>query len=1198
MRSLAPYHGTCPDLHQGEVGYYAMVNGQAQWVQLPQERGHQAFDPDTYIRAMQDGSCTPIFSSINIGPLREWPRILFPELASYSIDVFRVVAVLYEMFLHRLPSQQHGSSSAVQIPTEIQLARIAIELLNSDNMRGAGETITAIVSEIASHDIYDPREYRWDARNTYRRTGVRSRVTGAIVDLSEPRDDDGIPIVDFQDVFHALAPLQATEYLACPVPQLFLNRGTTYRRVREDEDVMNGIIGPLSLKVRQDLRLSLEDESEVVSVSGLIDNIVNELKTHRIILTDKAVRRMNTTTIYFESELSVDVRSIYLTVMLYPRTHMHRFFINELTKNGVNRKHDRLYYRGSTPEGGEVDTVVYVTEYQPKTSSMNQGGFRPTTSEGAPMRFYSMSIEHTHDSHVRQFEEDLIKLLRAMTVRRAEINELMKLIIQGPNEPSYIVPPAMSGYTKEFVSKQRTIRAVSGPNRPIYIPLQYAGDAGLSVQIASLFAKSFNWASDGKLGLFVSVDRKIVNYSELERLYHEGKTIDDFSAIYVSGRPGAPDVVNRDNSGTTVLPWVTTAKIRQRMIRQAKLTGLPSSRVWYVMDLYGQGTDRTLIGTLATVFPQLNRTTLAGLAAGSCDVTGVRVGAAGAAALCKPEMFDHTTDEIVASFENPDTRLHYRLIEQILGITLFVAVIAGDDPYADIVNGSPVTLELPRRAGRELRDITDNNQDTMMILKYSDDIPGADSNWRYAIVYQSEHIELPTSHGPARIPGVPGNLTHIIDQGIRDEIYARHYAPHVAQFNFLGACHAPPVIHTQHFKILNPKSGLRCVHQSVNSDGYTTSITISGTLQNVVNSVLLLESKNARPIVVESDEMTTVTLCFQNAIIPVVAPVSDVHHPASDELAKYLAHMKKVDTPDGIATIQFGYGILITLEKNVAASPLILEMQRPMTILLSLMSWCMLRVQNRGNLEQDVTATVGMLCRRTQGCTGIPRVLVPHRFPPAVKPSDSLESAVESCIIMYFSSFPALDDDTLTAIYNYLMAEGSWIAFNNPPVTSIRYISGIHDEVPSERVYPSVAVRNMFRPASEGRACIVHTWKEYEYAVSRVSARQSMDSWSPFLDLSNAQKASDLNNHSCFVMKMPSGAVIYAFAHDFESGTAFLRNLARHQKLGNDYNVQAIFGFESLKNQTFTTTQLAMFNTSSAKTQGCQYRIHVFAKMP
>ena len=153
LRSLAPYHGTCPDLHQGEVGYYAMVNGQAQWVQLPQERGHQAFDPDTYIRAMQDGSCTPIFSSINIGPLREWPRILFPELASYSIDVFRVVAVLYEMFLHRLPSQQHGSSSAVQIPTEIQLARIAIELLNSDNMRGAGETITAIVSEIASHDI-------------------------------------------------------------------------------------------------------------------------------------------------------------------------------------------------------------------------------------------------------------------------------------------------------------------------------------------------------------------------------------------------------------------------------------------------------------------------------------------------------------------------------------------------------------------------------------------------------------------------------------------------------------------------------------------------------------------------------------------------------------------------------------------------------------------------------------------------------------------------------------------------------------------------------------------------------------------------------------------------------------------------------------------------------------------------------------
>ena len=62
---------------------------------------------------------------------------------------------------------------------------------------------------------------------------------------------------------------------------------------------------------------------------------------------------------------------------------------------------------------------------------------------------------------------------------------------------------------------------------------------------------------------------------------------------------------------------------------------------------------------------------------------------------------------------------------------------------------------------------------------------------------------------------------------------------------FLGAMHRQ--LFTRSIsRFLIQKSGLRCVHQSVNSDGYTTSITISGTLQNVVNSVLLLESKNAQ----------------------------------------------------------------------------------------------------------------------------------------------------------------------------------------------------------------------------------------------------------------------------------------------------------------------------------------------------------------
>ena len=60
-----------------------------------------------------------------------------------------------------------------------------------------------------------------------------------------------------------------------------------------------------------------------------------------------------------------------------------------------------------------------------------------------------------------------------------------------------------------------------------------------------------------------------------------------------------------------------------------------------------------------------------------------------------------------------------------------------------------------------------------------------------------------------------------------------------------------------------------------------------------------------------------------------------------------------------------------------------------------------------------------------------------------------------------------------------------------------------------------------------------------------------MDSWSPFLDLSNAQKASDLNKSSrVFVMKMPGKRSHYAFAHDFEiryrilAKSCVIRNLA------------------------------------------------------
>jgi hypothetical protein len=1262
IRLLGSGYHSCPHGHERENGYYAMSSAGPVWVPLDDQLGQRAYDPEELRGEADRGNLVPIFHLHNIGTTRTWPRILYYELARYTIEIFQIAADIYDTILrppNQRPSGNRPGSKLVEggadiyntilqppnqrpssirpgsklvegagLPTPSAIATAARLILTQERAKDYPESVRHLLQELGASDVFDHTALPWCSRTIYRRPGRRTCVSGASIDLSGPKDldgkreivdrgeeifnrakknlDKGQEIVDFQDIFVALAPF--VDFLRSPAPPLIVNRCGKLHLHREDPNLMTGVYGPLCIEVREKMELTLLTKDDDTDILPYIQKIEEALIKHQIISGPGAVTYTYETTLYIESVIPITFQVIYAALILNPRTHFRRFYINEVEKIMFRRKNDVLYYSVSTPEGGDLLTHVYISPLVPKPREVELWSPFVYGSNPPPahLKMYSIRIVHTHETHLSQFENDLVQMLYSISKRQRDIETIANLIQPHKTTKSspVVVPPDMATFTRMYTSKTGPAhRPVSDANRPIYVPTSINGDRQLSIDIARLFSASFHSRPNE---IYISVGGKLVKLDEVPRLEARGLSPDPYTALYVSASQGCPAVVNKYDDGYSMVPWVPKTAGQANSVIQATLRGLPPDRIWATAPLYKRGTDRTFFGALSTIFPNNVRDT--NLQRIAIEAPG---GPGAVAALCSPELFDHTTEEIIDSFAAPDSRLHYRFAEFLTNCTILVAVLV-KDPYGPATEISAVELELPRHAGAQIRDFS-TRPETVLLLKYRDTSPsgvaGEPEGWCYAVVFQSKPLELPA--GGSRIQtSVARDPKPIIDPEARDEILAKHYTPKMAMFSFIERQHAPPIIELGHQTILNGP-GVSLIRQSTNPDGYSTSITLRGPPE-VIAAGLLALSRSGRPIAPTTiTAPIEVTIGLISPIIPCFAPIDQTHTPAPDSLLSLISAGSNIQVRSGLpGALPSSSGTEASYEVYVIAGQFfitpavpaalsgaleVMELQRPMTVVLSLLSYCLLQIPGIGPSDIDIAMNEIAKYAAQRG-TPQPMITVQHRFPPDLSNQKILAEAALYCLQKYMpGTCIPFDAETLVAIGNYLRAERDWIETNKPPRTAIRYIAGIHDIIPEENVYPSAKSRAAFLPAKYGRASIIRTWKQYEYAATRFAARQFLESWTPFIDLTGAANAVDLLDRTAFVLRMPDGAVVYAFATTKDTGRAVLVNTARLMGLGNDYQPIIIDGYEKLKGLQMTTDRLALFGTSTALEQGSLYRIHIFA---
>jgi hypothetical protein len=1184
-----------------QTGYYALTRqGVIEWVDLGDNMGQATYILSELMDGARSGELVPIFHLNNLGANRPWPQRLYPELAQYNLEVFQVAAEIYRVFLggtHSLPGT---------VPSETDLVRAANAVLGAAQRFGSAPAIIDVAAEVATRDVCNDTNAPWAQRTVYRCPGRRTFVVGAKIDLSEPRDAHGEEIVDFQDVFVALAPL--ADFLRCPTPSMVLNASDDHHIKRWGENLMTGVIGPLRLTVQDDLEVKAPKQSkgkdeEADSDLGVhVDAVVSALRAHRIILTKKAVTRIYSTTLYVETAVPLSVATIYATGMLYPHTHLQKFYINELGNYAANREHDVLYYRAKMDDGTELNTHVYIVPLAAKAKTPSW----PTHKYGdkGALQLYTVTIEHTRADHIARFENDLIKLLYAMTQRPEDVELIASLVQDKPPAPAGVVPPHIGTYTRQFTRKARGsgIRSVGEANRPLYVPRRIAGDEQLSLDLARLYSAAFH---NGPSHVYMSVEGQLVKLDDIG-----GRRIDPFSAYYVSAVTESPVIVNKVQDGTTVMPGVHRKDKQANPLDSPRLRGLLPGRDWVADAPYSRRGNRSFFGALHKFNSDLAR---------GADPVRLVGGPERAAALCRPELFDHTTDEIIQTFDEMDSRIHFRLAEAVVGHTILIATVADAPPsgkeapagpYSVVKENTIVELEIPRHAGIQLRDFAAWEK-TILLLKFRDVRPTdkprmADKvqeteRWCYVRIFQSPHAQLPDGSGRTIEMGQASVPT--LDSETRHELLMKQYIPRMAAFSFAERKVVHPVLDRGHLTLI--EAPVICLHQSINADGYTTAITIRGPGPVVAGRL----QGRSRAVVSRPSTEVVVTVGLVAPVIPLACPVTGAHYHAPPILLKHLP--AGLDAATGV--LQLSDQFFVTAGPAVAepngpeVCPL-MDYQRPMTVLLSLLSWCILQRSYAVQPGEAGPVRVGAdeIAKTTQFLEDYARmsdfnrpvteIKVKNRFPPDVRGYWSLEAAVRRVVMDYMPQGIPLDNDTLARVFSYMTIEADWIRSHAPAQNSIRYIAGIHDMVPAERIYPSLTVRQTYRPAKEGLKSIVETLKQYDYAVSRFAARQNLDSWMPFVDLTGAPNADDLADRSCFVMRMPSGAVIYAFYADSkESSIRVQTHNARVHGMGHDYVVPVIYGYAALKAQAFRTDTILVAGTSTSETQGSLYNIHAFA---
>lgn len=1143
------------DLHSQDRGYYAIDDDEKKWIPMD-----DTFNLDEYRYKINRSMHKPLFAFRNLGDLRPWPNVLYPSLVHIQMFVFKIAAKLMDFDPER-------AKTASPI--------IILELLkNFTSMPGydsLSPEIKAFVALALNADIFIPDAEPWSQRKIFKCVGVTSIQEGAIIDITPSEfithhEDEAaqerrkkFDDIDFQDIFAALA--GEADFLRCPRPQLIVNNCGEAHLERENRNLFTGIVHGMRLEALNNIELTHHDSIDIPDSIARIDRLLREGGIEGNVIP------LYKTTIYFQSYMFVNAKTLYATTMLNPLTHMHRFFVNESGRTALDAQRDVLTYQTVDARGVEVSSTVLIDWCVPKKASVPDPAVMNDKRFDFPLKTFTVSITHHGKEVAAKFEHDFAQLLYAMHKSYDIIRTAFWPHLKFSNrKPKIVSPPEAGAYYNKFTKKTdgdadgddeaghgqthapAEKKTVDQAERPVCVPTNYAGDPRVAIGLARGIADSIQGSADQ---VYVSSSGKLV------RIGPGVDHVDVFSAFYVSGIRDVP-VTNRMEDGKSVMPYAKKTK-QEVLMCNPVISGILPGHSFVITARAGSD----LLSALEIPREKF---------------------AVGLAPLCKPQLFDHTIEEATMTFANPDSSLHIAALQHIkqMKIHVFKATMV-----SRTTGRIEVVYDFPRFSGRPMI-CTENYAEAMCLLKFYD------GDWKYAPIFVAGDVSVADQRGIiVRTSIVQSARTLVLPAEIRLAIEKHHCVRQVRNFDFFSRT-VKPVVLTNAHALCNPLA------QVFNEDGLVSAFVIGVDMTKFEEVFTFVSSGAKTPFPIGNDYLT---LHCTHPQMPMCLPESRDDFLLPAVAARTAPTGASVVLSDGTEIVYLGpsknYWFVVQRARGGANALVVppglnFDVQRPLTVLTALMTWVMLNflhVLNADNID-TLVRLVGQI-GWTAGVEA-PEVIVRSRMVPALA-RESPVAALTQLLAKYFKSPFKITMPMAARLSEFLRIELEWINRHGLGPSNMKYIDGVHDFFPSEDVFMSAESRRMFRPAASGLRTIVLTWKQYEYSVYRTRARQSLASWAPWLDMTGATNSIALTNHTNFVMRLPGGSVAYAIATDsVEEARAISHAIAVQLNHRDAGNISSVFTLPTLLTLSCSADTLLAFNTSKNPPQGSAYRMQIF----
>jgi len=1102
----------------------------------------------TYSSLVEPGvGLAPVFSPTNVGELKKWTQV-YPGFEDINQKVVLVAAFIYE---------QSGIRNRKLSDEEIfNTARLILQVHAGIIPADFLEIYNEIINESS---IFNPESTPY----LYRKCGLVNKITGAVFDLTGKRDANDKPIVDYQDLFVAL--IGVTNSMFCPNPVLYYNATDKINLNASNINEFYAIIDGMSLStdcgklILQGIGQNNLPPTKVIK--SIIEKIKNALIKHKIINEgDGSYKYSYTSSIFFQTRLPINTQIIYAASILFASTHGHKFYINELTNYALARQNNVLYYRHDVHS--QESHVMIEKRIEPSSKKARSPFPSFSFWKDNNLQLYKLSIDYigSDNGYISIFEKDFYFLLLSIAKRIDDIIIIYSLLEANVNVSCQVMSaPTMSKFTKMFTNKKDSMDdCVSANERPLYVPINYADGLGLS--IAKFFV--FQFFGDGHR-IYAPFKHIYVSSSNAIVELNPNVVIDNFSAYYISDIEGYPIIGNKSQEKNIVIPYISTGENVVRPL-VPNYQGLSVKGTWISEPLYQKNIN--LYQVMQYLHPDIftAENFVKFLQQIDSDLNKF-------ANLCRCELFDHKNSEIIKTFSTPDSFIHFRLFELFVRRRIIFVKQAAREKKDRNDRTIQLEVEIPRHAGVYLENIDSEADCGLVIFKYY-----YNGQWQYEpLMYSNCGTNIPNS--------------------VMKEIKDQYFYLYSSVLNFSQNKIKPITINTCHFTLLAVRHNI--ISQVINSDGHCTSIMIKDNIGGIIQSLCILAGQNPPPITNVPPEIYKLEICFKDFMLPLSINNSstefgDLPPRLLDVCFTALTSFNIQTTKDGNCltiseNIFVPYNNCPLKNDQIDQEIIYLDYQRPITVLLALIDWCLLQ-----HIPDDPDDAANKLIPIIQGRQRAAKteILVSHRFVPDIVRGD-LETLFSSCINMYFNSLPMMNENTYQTIYNFIVCEAKWLIDHRDSVkpTDIRYIEGIHYLPTDNIMFP------LYESAKSGKESITQTVKQYEYAVSRYAARKNMTSWTNIPDLSHATTAAMMENYSVFVYRFSSGTVMYGF--QIESDNPSVPRIVYARDLVTKITGQPagqVLSFANFATTSFTTDCVYLFCTSGNINQGTLYRIHIF----